>query len=450
MRMWKRNGLSCLLAAYAAVNLSAQTPPPEPVGGQIRISVDPEGAEVSCNGAVVDAPPVTVTGLLEGDHLIVVSKRGFDEVRRTLRLAANQRVNLDVKLQPVLGLLLVHSRPEGATVEVNGAFHGVTPALVTSLPLGNYRVRLTHPGYLPREVDVAMDNRTPFKLEADLVSEMATLSMTSTPPGARVVVNGAARGETPCTVERVPEGDVTVEVLLDGYQPHKQSVRVTAGEEQRVEAILAPIPANLTIVSMPAGARIYVENQFRGMSPVQMNDLKPGSYRLRAELSGFEPMARTVEIGIAQDRVEEFRLQGNTGTMELVTEPAGVTVYVDGKELGLTIAKPGQTDRVSEPFQVPSLTEGRHEVQLTLKGYFNERIQISAERGKTVTLHKKLHKRFIPDCEVVTTTSIYRGVLLEVSPAGDVKLEVSPGVIRSFAGGDIRVRRPIRQDEPSP
>ncbi len=450
MNMLKGCLYVCLLTALASLDAAAQTPapPPELAGGQIRVSVEPEGAQVMCNGEVVDAPPVTITGLAEGEHLIVVSKRGFEETRRTVRLAKGQRMNLDVKLLPVTGLLLVHSSPEGATVEIGGAFYGVTPTLISSLSLGDYRVRLTLPGYLPRELDISIDSRTPRKVQAELVSEMATLLLTSTPAGARVVVNGAARGETPCTVDRVPEGDATVEILLDGYQPHRQNVRVTAGEEQRVEAILVAIPANLTVVTIPSGARIYVENQFRGTSPVKMTDLKPGSYRLRAEITGFETMARTVDLAIAQDRVEEFRLQGNTGLMELVTEPAGVTVYVDGKEVGVTVVRPGQTDRVSEALRVTGLAEGRHEVQLTLKGFFTEKFPIAIERGQTVALHKKLNKRFIPDCEVVTSTTVYRGVLLEVNPQGDVKLEVSPGVIRSFAAGDIRVRRPIRQEEP--
>jgi hypothetical protein len=119
-------------------------------------------------------------------------------------------------------------------------------------------------------------------------------------------------------------------------------------------------------------------------------------------------------------------------------------VIIDGEEVGVTVAKPGETDRVSEPLRIDMLAEGRHEVQLTRKGYFGERFSITTERAKTVSLHKQLKKRFIPDCEVVTKSGVHRGVLQEVSPEGDVKLEVSPGIMRTIEASEIRFRRPLR------
>jgi hypothetical protein len=55
-----------------------------------------------------------------------------------------------------------------------------------------------------------------------------------------------------------------------------------------------------------------------------------------------------------------------------------------------------------------------------------------------------MKKRFIPDCEVVTATETYRGMLLEVDADGNVKMELKPGVIKSIAADDIRTRKPIR------
>lgn len=435
-----------LLAAPGAV---AQQHMP-PTTGQIYVAVDPAGATVSCNGKVVDAPPVTISGLQPGEHLIVVSKLGHEEVRRTVELAAGQRVNLEIKLVPLTGLVLVQSNPEKASVEVDGAYRGETPLLIHDLPLGKYRAKVSMPGYLPKEVDLNVENRSPRRVMVDLVSDMATLDLRSQPEGARVVIGGVYKGETPCVADRIPEGEITIEFTKEGHEPHRQTVKVVAGEKQAIEAILAPIPARLAIVSIPAGARVYVNNQFRGVSPVKMTDLAPGTYRVRAELDGCSPLARDVQLGLAQDLVEEFRLESNTGLLEITTEPADVAVIVDAKEAGHTVAKPSQTDRVSEPFRLDTLAEGRHEIQLTKKGYFAEGFAVEIVRGKTETVHKKLNKRFIPDCEVVTKTAMFRGVLVEAMPSGDLKLEVSPGVVRTISAAEVRFRRPIRQEESQP
>lgn len=431
------------LTAASAVLADTEAPPP---GGQIRVSVEPDGATVTCNREPVSAPPVTITGLPPADHLVVVSKHGYQTEQHTVPLQAGQRVNLDVQLSPVLGLLLVHSDPKGADVEINGAYRGKTPLLATDLPLGEYRMALKSAGYIPKEVDLVLDSRTPRKVDLQLKSDSARLAISSEPAGARVVVNGVARGTAPCIVDRIPAGESSIELTLDAHKPHKQTVKLIAGDEQDITAVLEPIPASLNIVSIPTGARIYINNQFRGESPVELNGLPPGAYRVRAELAGHETMARTVQLKRAQELVEEFRLPSNTGMFELITEPAMVTVFVNGDEAGVTKAKPGQTDRVSEPLRIDQLTAGRHEVQLTRKGYFGARFPIAIERAKTVSLHKKLKKRFIPNCELVTKTAVHKGVLLEVAPNGDVKLEVNPGVIRTFEADEIRIRRPLRQD----
>ena len=432
--------------AFAAREPDSPTAPQT----QLYVTVQPEGASVTCDGRQVDAPPVTITGIEPGKHLLVIEKLGYQEERRTLEVAAGQRLNVEIQLRPVQGLLLIHSKPDGATVEIDGAYRGETPLLVTDLPFGKYRSKLSRAGHLAKEIEITVDRRSPQRCFVELTSDSATLAISSLPDGARVTVNGVSRGVTPCTVEQIPEGDATVELTLDGHQPHKQTVRLVSGQEQRIEAVLAAIPASLTVVSIPDKARIYVDNQFRGLAPVNLDTLEPGEYRLRAELEGHEPQARTVTLGLAQTMVEEFRLQGNTGLLELTTEPALVSVFVDGKEVGATTSKAGQTDRVSDSLRVENLAEGRHDVQLSRKGYFGENFPIQIERDKTFSIHKKLNKRFIPNCEVVTKTTVYRGVLLDVSAGGDVRLEVSPGVLRTIPASEVRFRRPLRDDTEEP
>jgi hypothetical protein len=235
---------------------------------------------------------------------------------------------------------------------------------------------------------------------------------------------------------------------MDGYTTYKQTLNLQAGQREKMTAILKSLPAELQIVTIPAKARIYVENQFRGESPVTLSNLEPGEYRIRAELLGCEPLARTVKLERNQKLVEEFRMMRDCGVLEVTTEPAGVKVLVDGKEAGMTVAKSNETDRVSEPLTVDFLSVGAHQVQLTKKGYYDASIEITVEKEKTVVKHQAMKQRFIPDCEVRTTTDgVLRGVLVDVDPQGNVKLEIRPGVFKSIPAKDVKLRLPIRQDK---
>jgi len=416
---------------------------------QVRVSTTPPGAIVSFDRVMKDTAPLLLGDLPSGEHMVSANKIGYEEARKTIVLDPGQRMAVELKLRPVLALVLVHSDPTGAEIEIDGAARGTAPILIADLPIGKYRMRVSLPGFISKEVELYADDRAPMKVDVSLASDSATLLLDSEPRGAAVAINGISTGKTtPCTLSRIPAGDTVLELALADYRPYKQTLKLVAGREETISAVLDPVPSGLKLVSIPEGARMYVNNEFRGESPLDLEDLEPGEYRVRAELKGYEPLARTVTIRQASDLVEEFRLEANSGSFELTTEPAGVKVFIDGEDSGITAAPEDETDRVSDPLRVDLLPIGEHNVQLTKKGYFEKKFAISIERDKTVTLHHKMERRFIPDYEVLTETTVYRGVLIQIDPEGNVKMETRPGVIKEIPADEVKVRRPLRTRKP--
>jgi len=412
----------------------------------LRVVVTPPEANVTVDGEQQVQMPITLTNLVPGTHLIIANYPGYSELRRSIELGAGQRTVLQLQMEKLGGLLLLHSTPAGADVQVSGSDRGRTPCLLTDLPFGKHKIRFSKTGYLPRELEIDIADRVPQKLAVDLTSDSATLVLNSVPPGAQVTLNSISRGQTPCRLDKIPAGESVLEMSIDGYEPYRGTLKLAAGEIQELSPRLTAKPSDIRIVSIPEKARIYVNNQFQGEAPVDMKNLAPGSYRIRAELSGFEVLARSIELKQASHVVEEFRLQSNAGSLQVTTEPAGVQVFVNGQDKGATTSQEGQTDRISEPFKVELLPPGTYEIRLEKKGYAPATEKVTVERDKTATLQKALVRRFIPDCEVRTATDVHRGVLLEVDPAGNVKLEVRPGIVKTIPAADVRARIPIRED----
>jgi len=418
-----------------------------PAACQVRVTTVPPGAVVSCDRVMQDASPVLIDNLAPGEHLLIATKSGHRQARRTIHLKQGQRIAVELTLPPVHGLLLVHSDPSGAVVHIDGADRGSTPLLLTDLPLGKYRLNVSAQGYLPKEVEVDVGDRSPVKADVKLTSNSARLDISSQPSGAEVTLNGIRTGKTtPCSIDRIPAGPSRIELSFPAYQPLVKELKLSPGQEESVSFVLTPLPSSLSIISIPEGARIYVDNQFRGESPVTLDDIQAGQYRVRAEADGYDAMARTISVPRAEKIVEEFRLQSNAGALQLTTEPAGVSVFIDGKARGVTSVLPGKTDRVSDQLLVDLLSEGSHTLLLTRKGFHDKTVTLQVERGKTVAMHERLRRRFIPDYEVITDKAVHRGVLVVIDPVGNVKLETAPGVFKTIPAGDIKTRRPIRAD----
>lgn len=413
---------------------------------ELQIDSEPAGAEVMLDRSVRGHTPLTLQGLAEGEYLIHMQLADHREWIGSVVLTEGGKKEVRAVMEPLRGTALVTSEPGGAQVKLDGVLRGMTPLLLSDLPLGQQRVELSMPGYQSCLLDLDVKNQSPQKLGARLITDSATLRVESEPAGARLNVNGVPRGTTPVVLERIPDGDAEIEIQLEGYATYRQSMRLSAGDEERLEVILQPLPATLQIHSMPPGARVYLENEYRGDTPLTLEDLAPESYRVRVELAAHDPMARTVTLGRGARQVEEFRLTANCGSLRVVTIPAGVTVLVDGRVSGTTEAKPDATDQISDPLTIPMVVAGEREVTFTRQGFFETKRTVNVARDRTETLEITLRRRFIPDYEVRTESNVYRGVLINIT-AEFLRLETEIGVIRAFPITDIKSRRPLREDE---
>lgn len=77
------------------------------------------------------------------------------------------------------------------------------------------------------------------------------LAVRSTPAGARVFVDGRARGLTPSAATPLPPGRHGVRLVLAGHQPWEEVVEIRAAETFGLEVALSPLPAPPPLPSNP-------------------------------------------------------------------------------------------------------------------------------------------------------------------------------------------------------
>ncbi len=403
---------------------------------QVRVESVPPGATVVCDGVVRDATPLTLN-VEDGEHLITASKSGYIEARETVHQALRgQRRVVNLQLDPITGLVVIECRPAGADIEINGAHRGHAPLLATDLPLGRYRVIASAPGYARREVDLTIENRTPQRLAIVLLSDSASLAMSSEPSGGIVTIDGTQRGTTPCTVDRVAAGEHAIAITLDKCKPWTRSLKVQAGDELKVNARLEMQPALLRISSEPAGANVFVNDEPRGKTPAVVENLAPGSYALRVEMAGYAVATQAVCVSAAEEQSVTFPLLRNVGVLEVTTAPPGVQILVDGHDRGAT--QPGDSEGVSAMLRMDDLQAGVHRVRLVAKGFFPLDRTVTIERGGTAILKELLKRKFESNTAVrLQGGDVLVGMLSRKLPNGDLELETSVGIFKTVKAANI-------------
>ena len=300
--------------------------------------------------------------------------------------------------------------------------------------MGRYRLKASSLGYLSRDVEFEIENRSPQLVSVSLTSDSAVLNVGSEPAGASVKVNGLLKGVTPCTLERLPAGENELNVSLPDYEVYRSKIKLQANQTENLTITLKPVPGVLSVITIPTGAKLFVDDKLCGQTPLTLDSMGAGSHVVRAEMDGYTPVTRTIDFKQGEKKVEELRLEQNVGTLEVMAKPDGVKVYLDGVDLGVVMmAQDNAVARLNHDVAV-----GNHTVSLRLKNYGTIDRRVTIEKGQTVTLKEVLKRVFNADTRITLVNGdVIMGILAEKLPNGDIKLETQIGIFKTLAAGDI-------------
>jgi hypothetical protein len=147
----------------------------------------------------------------------------------------------------------------------------------------------------------------------------------------------------------------------------------------RTPAAAAPAPtvSSVTIKSLPEGATVFIDGRRRGVTPLQLS-LPVGKHSVELRNgAATRKLPLDVEAGVAATQYIEIEsaaaVPTAVGRLDVLTEPAGARVAIDGVVHGVT------------PLTIPDLRVGQHQVTLTSRsGTFNRRVTIAP--GATATV----------------------------------------------------------------
>jgi hypothetical protein len=142
------------------------------------------------------------------------------------------------------------------------------------------------------------------------------LLVRSTPAGARVFVDGKDQGRTPAVVRDLAHGTHRVRLTHDGYSTEERGVVITTSRPSASLTIplqrtgnVAPVrtpaatPASasrfsgdLTVISRPAGATVFLDNKIVGTTPLSMPGVAAGSHAIRLERDGYRRWSSAISV----------------------------------------------------------------------------------------------------------------------------------------------------------
>ena len=162
-------------------------------------------------------------------------------------------------------------------------------------------------------------------------------------------IDGVLYGMTPAMIVDVPPGQRVISLSKEGYAPWQKTVYVQAQRITMLTGITltkeGPETGAITVISIPWNAAVYVDDQYKGLTPVTVYGVSQGTHTLKVTKDGYKDYSTPVTITDGKTvKVPTIRLYrqttsfagGSAGVFNnvgLITEREGGTGGMDAGTL---------------------------------------------------------------------------------------------------------------------
>lgn len=232
----------------------------------------------------------------------------------------------------------------------------------------------------PEEILTRMSLQLSHKLAEAIYQRlpMGSLTLESTPPGAEVVLNDQVLGQTPLSLPRVLVGEKELLLRKKNFLPLRQVVKISPADHQLQRYVLkgGEEVGYLSVQTHPAGAKIQLDGQIHGPTPLRQLAIPVGLHQMEIQLPGYKPQILPIMIEKGQEHPIQVvlpPLQPAQGALLVSGAHRGAQVRLNGKPVGKT------------PLRL-SLAPGNYDLEVSHYGFsdWQEQIQVQSETQTTV------------------------------------------------------------------
>jgi serine/threonine-protein kinase len=193
----------------------------------------------------------------------------------------------------------------------------------------------------------------------------------------------------PAPVE-VPQ-QITPELAVEEAPPVSVTPQHVSSNNKRKTRTLKPaapsiVPGQLSIDSNPQGAQIAIDGKNVAATPFNIATLLPGHHTVTMSKLGYATETRAIDVTSGSKSVISVQLAPTTASVAANSDPAGATVWIDGRNTGRTT-----------PVQISLDKPGNHTFVFKKQGYLDETATANAQIGQTLQLAPALRPLGVTD-----------------------------------------------------
>ena len=207
--------------------------------------------------------------------------------------------------------------------------------------------------------------------------------------------------------------DGSEEVATDTIKNKKKK----SVDEIEDEDVLMLEPSSLVIQTVPKKAKVYIDDELRGTTPLKIKNIVPDKYEIRIEKKGYEEIRETISIDegedfvfdeilneiveiepetaaventedVATEEIKEKKTKKSKSSLYVETTPKKAEVYIDEELEGTT------------PLKIKDIMPNEYEIRIEKNGYEEIAKTISISEGEKLVLNETLNEIIVEEPEI--------------------------------------------------
>ncbi len=240
----------------------------------IEITSNPSGAAIYLGRTDLGARGQTPRTLAvePGAQRVILERAGHESASMEVHAQRGQTVQVDLTLEPILGVLELAGEPAGALVRLDDPESepvGTLPGEVQLIP-GNHTLIVSAEGYQTQLLDLTIQPRERVRRNLTLELETGSVLVDVQERGALIEVDGRAMGFTPSVLQRVPTGRHTLRITRAGFRAYEEEILVEPSEQVAVrirlrlqQEVTAASRQAESVFDAPASVTIVPQEELR-------------------------------------------------------------------------------------------------------------------------------------------------------------------------------------------
>ena len=355
------------------------------IGAFAIISVTAGWFVLTAKSVFVEIDPITAQIEIEGGFKVRLGQRylirsgsyeltllndGYHASVTQLLVSAEQSQTHPFVMRKLPGIISIASDiTDGARVQIDGVDIGLTPLNGVLVESGDHQMTISKERYLDYRETISVEGRSVVqRYQASLEPAWATVSLSTVPAGADVLVDGEIFGTTPVNAE-ILQGRRDLTLKLSGHKAWQDDFDVIAGEDFTIPPVqLEPADGLVFIRSNPSAASLTIGGDFKGLTPLEVA-LAPGqNHELTFFKNGYHSKKTTIRTQPNQERELSLELDPVLASVSVIAEPVDAELYVNGEFRG-------------QANQSIELMAASHQIEIRKAGYVPYTAEFTSRPG---------------------------------------------------------------------